>query len=64
MRAISGLVPYAKNARTHSPLQATGQTFEDVADERYDFRKYGFASYQLWCAHKREGRNASLESES
>jgi hypothetical protein len=36
-------------------LQATGQTFEATSDERYDFRKDGFASYQLWCAHKREG---------
>jgi DNA modification methylase len=38
-------------------LQATGQTFEDAADERYDYRNDGFASYQLWCAHKREELN-------
>jgi tRNA G10 N-methylase Trm11 len=35
-------------------LEATGQTFEDVADARYDFRKDGFDSYELWCASKRE----------
>ncbi len=35
-------------------LEATGQTFEDVADARYDFRKDGFDSYELWCAAKRE----------
>ena len=35
-------------------LQGTGKTFEDMAEERYDFRKDGFDSYQLWCAHKRD----------
>jgi DNA modification methylase len=35
-------------------LEATGQTFEDVADARYDFRKDGFDSYELWCASKRK----------
>jgi DNA modification methylase len=35
-------------------LESTGQTFEDVADARYDWRKDGFESYELWCASKRE----------
>jgi DNA modification methylase len=35
-------------------LEATGQSFEDVADARYDWRKDGFESYEVWCAAKRE----------
>jgi DNA modification methylase len=35
-------------------LESTGQTFEDVADARYDWRKDGFDSYEVWCAAKRE----------
>lgn len=34
-------------------LEETGQTFEDVADARYDFRKDGYESWELWCASKR-----------
>ena len=36
-------------------LEETGQTFEDVADARYDFRKDGLGSWEQWCAAKREG---------
>ena len=43
-------------------LQATGQTFEDVADARYDWRKDGLASWEEWCAAKRdEKKNARPE---
>ena len=43
-------------------LQATGQTFEDVADARYDWRKDGIASWEEWCAAKRdEKKNARPE---
>jgi len=35
-------------------LQATGQSFEDVADARYDFRKDGFESYGTWIEAKRK----------
>jgi DNA modification methylase len=35
-------------------LESTGQTFEDVADARYDWRKDGFESWEVWCAAKRE----------
>ena len=35
-------------------LQATGKTWEDTADERYDFRKDGFASWALWVESKRK----------
>ena len=43
-------------------LQATGQTFEDVADARYDWRKDGLASWEEWCAAKRdEKKNARSE---
>ena len=35
-------------------LQDTGQSFEDVADARYDFRKDGFESYNLWIESKRK----------
>jgi len=35
-------------------LQSTGQTFEDVADARYDFRKDGLGSWEEWCAFKRK----------
>lgn len=34
-------------------LEATGKTWEEMADARYDFRKDGFESYELWCASKR-----------
>ena len=34
-------------------LESTGQSFEDVADARYDFRKDGFESWELWVASKR-----------
>jgi hypothetical protein len=35
-------------------LESTGQTFEDVADARYDWRKDGFESWEVWCAAKRD----------
>ncbi len=35
-------------------LESTGQTFEDVADGRYDFRKDGLGSWEQWCAAKRD----------
>ena len=35
-------------------LESTGQSFEDVADGRYDFRKDGLGSWEQWCAAKRE----------
>lgn len=35
-------------------LESTGQTFEDVADARYDWRKDGFESYEVWCQAKRK----------
>ena len=35
-------------------LEATVKTWEEMADARYDFRKDGFESYELWCAAKRE----------
>jgi len=35
-------------------LEATGQSFEDVADARYDFRKDGLGSWEEWCAFKRK----------
>jgi DNA modification methylase len=35
-------------------LESTGQTFEDMADARYDWRKDGFESWELWVASKRE----------
>lgn len=34
-------------------LEATGQTFEDIADARYDWRKDGYESWELWVASKR-----------
>ena len=34
-------------------LESNGKSFEDMADERYDFRKDGLGSYEEWCAHKR-----------
>lgn len=34
-------------------LEATGQSFEDVADSRYDWRKDGLASWEEWCAAMR-----------
>lgn len=40
-------------------LESTGQTFDEVADARYDFRKDGFDSYELWCASKREALQAA-----
>jgi tRNA G10 N-methylase Trm11 len=35
-------------------LEEAGLGFEAAADARYDFRKDGFESYELWCAAKRE----------
>jgi DNA modification methylase len=35
-------------------LESTGQSFEDVADARYDWRKDGFESWEVWCAAKRD----------
>ncbi len=35
-------------------IESTGQSFEDVADGRYDFRKDGLGSWEQWCAAKRE----------
>jgi len=40
-------------------LEATGQTFAEAADARYDFRKDGFGSYELWCASKRGALQAA-----
>lgn len=34
-------------------LEGAGIGFEAAADARYDFRKDGFDSYELWCASKR-----------
>lgn len=34
-------------------LEATGKSFEDMADARYDFRADGMGSYEEWCAHMR-----------
>lgn len=42
-------------------LQATAQTFEDVADARYDWRKDSLASWEEWCAAKRGEKNARSE---
>lgn len=35
-------------------LEEAGLGFEAAANARYDFRKDGFESYELWCASKRE----------
>ena len=35
-------------------LEATGQTFDDAADARYDWRKDGIASWEEWCRAKRQ----------
>lgn len=35
-------------------LEGSGAGWEAVADARYDFRKDGFDSYELWCASKRK----------
>lgn len=44
-------------------LQGADKTWEDVANDRYDFRKDGFASYELWCAEKnKELVNARQET--
>lgn len=40
-------------------LQGTDKTWEDLAAERYDFRKDGFASYALWVDHKRKELQAA-----
>lgn len=34
-------------------LEATGKTWDETADERYDFRKDGFDSWMMWVEHKR-----------
>jgi DNA modification methylase len=34
--------------------EEAGLGFEAIADVRYDFRKDGFDSYELWCTAKRE----------
>ena len=40
-------------------LESSGQTFAEVAQSRYDFRKDGFESYELWCASKRGALQAA-----
>jgi len=35
-------------------LQGTDKTWEDVANDRYDFRKDGLGSWEEWCAAKRK----------
>ena len=40
-------------------LESSGQTFAEVAESRYDFRKDGFESYELWCASKRGALQAA-----
>lgn len=34
-------------------LEGSGQSFEDAADARYDFRKDGFEGYEVWLEAKR-----------
>ena len=40
-------------------LESSGQPFAEVAESRYDFRKDGFESYELWCASKRGALQAA-----
>lgn len=40
-------------------LESFGQPFAEVAESRYDFRKDGFESYELWCASKRGALQAA-----
>lgn len=40
-------------------LESSGQPFAEVAESRYDFRKDGFGSYELWCASKRAALQAA-----
>lgn len=35
-------------------LHGTDKTWEDVANDRYDFRKDGLGSWEEWCAAKRK----------
>lgn len=35
-------------------LESSGKTFEETADQRYDFRKDGLGSWEEWCAAKRK----------